>query len=515
MKPVLSPNQAAELDRRTQALGIGANLLMERAGRFVARAAVDLCGGVYGRRAVVVCGKGNNAGDGLVAARHLARWGMRVAVELVGAPGDLREPAATNAARLAGVVGVRVRAASAASLERELARADVAIDALFGTGFRGIPQDAWAEAIESINSAKIPTIAVDMPSGVNGDTGAVEGEAVHADLTVTFGAAKTGAVLLPGAEFAGTVRVVDIGFPAGLIEADTFVIEPSDVAAAVPTRPVDSHKRAAGVLLIVAGSRGMTGAVALVARAAMRLGTGLVTVAVPECILAVVQASLEEATFLPLPETADGTIAPPALDAVLQRLGEAHALAIGPGLSTNQETAEFARELIRSCPVPMVADADALNAFAGRAQDLADRKSEAVITPHAGEFRRLTGTSTREQAADRPSGVRALAKMTGAVTLLKGSRTLIAEPGGLVRVNPTGSSVLATAGSGDVLTGAIGGLLARGVVPAEAAASAAYLHGLAGVLAGALNGEGTVAGDLVELLPDALAKVERTVDGIL
>lgn len=507
MKPVLSPHQAAELDRLTQARGISADLLMERAGRAVARAAVDLCGGVYGRRAVVVCGKGNNGGDGLVAARYLARWGMRVALEQVGVTDDLREPAATNAGRLRLATGVRIRTASAASLERELSRADVAIDALFGTGFRGIPEDDWAEAIEALNNAAVPTIAVDIPSGVNGATGAVEGEAVRADLTVTFGAPKAGAVLLPGAEFAGAVRVVDIGFPSDLIEADTFLIEPSDVAAAVPMRSVDSHKRAAGVLLIVAGSRGMTGAVALIARAAMRLGTGLVTVAVPQGILPVVQATLEEATFLPLPETSEGTVASSALDAVLQRLGEAHALALGPGLTTHKETAEFVRELIRSCPVPLVADADALNAFTDRAADLADRKSDAVLTPHAGEFARLTGTSAREQASDRLASVRALAKVTGAVTLLKGSRTLIAEPGGVVRVNPTGSSVLATAGSGDVLTGAIGGLLARGVAPADAAASAAYLHGLAGILSGARHGEGTVAGDLVELLPEALAKV--------
>jgi NAD(P)H-hydrate epimerase len=507
VKPILSPHQAAGLDRRTQALGITADLLMERAGRAVARAAVDLCGGVYGRRAVVLCGKGNNGGDGLVAARHLARWGMRVSVEQVGVTGELREPAATNAKRLEHATGVRVRAASAASLERELARADVAIDALFGTGFRGTPEDLWAEAIEELNNAVVPTIAVDIPSGVNGATGAVEGEAVRADLTVTFGAAKAGAVLMPGAEFAGAVRVVDIGFPAELIEADTFLIEPSDVVAAVPVRAADSHKRAAGVLLIVAGSRGMSGAVALIARAAMRLGTGLVTVAVPQGILPVVQAMLEEATFLPLAETAEGTIAASALDDVLERLGQAHALAIGPGVTTQPETAGFMRDLIRACPVPLVADADALNAFTDRAADLADRKSEAVLTPHAGEFARLMGTSPREQATDRLAGVRALAKATGAVALLKGSRSLIAEPGGVVRINPTGSSVLATAGSGDVLTGAIGGLLARGVAPAEAAASAAYLHGLAGILSGAIHGEGTVAGDLVELLPQALAKV--------
>ena len=259
MKPVLTPDEAGALDRATQEAGTPAEVLMERAGRAVARAAVDLVGGVYGRRAVVVCGKGNNGGDGLVAARHLARWGMRVAVIAVETADALREPAASNLARL-DEVGVRVRGWSSAALTHELARADVAIDALFGTGFRGFPEDAWADAIDGMNEGAAPVVAVDIPSGVNGATGAVEGLAVRADVTVTFGAAKVGAVLLPGAEYAGAVRVVDIGFPDELLRADAFLVEPSDVVGWFPTRPIDTHKRATGVLVVVAGSRGMTGA---------------------------------------------------------------------------------------------------------------------------------------------------------------------------------------------------------------------------------------------------------------
>ena len=510
MKPVLTPEQAVELDRATQARGLAAELLMERAGRAVARAAVDLCGGVYGRRAVVVCGKGNNGGDGLVAARYLSRWGMRVSVAMVEPPDALREPAASNVLRLRGESDARLIAYSAVSLARELARADVAIDALFGTGFRGIPENGWAEAIVALNACDAEVLAVDIPSGVSGETGAVEGEAVRADLTVTFGAAKIGAVLLPGAELAGALRVVDIGFPEDLVRADTFLIEPADVVAVLPLRQADSHKRASGVLLVVAGSRGMTGAAALIAAAAMRLGTGLVTVAAPASVLPTIQATLTEATFLPLPETTEGTVAAGALDLVLERLGGAHALALGPGLTSNEETAGFARDLVRSCPAPMIVDADGLNAFAGRVADLADRKSDAVLTPHVGEFTRLMGIGSRDLEADCLTHVRGLALRANAITLLKGSRSLIAEPGGLVRVNPTGTSVLATAGSGDVLTGVIGGLLARGVAPVEAAAAGAYLHGLAGILAGRDHGEGTLAGDLVDMLPEAVAKVEAS-----
>jgi len=504
--PVLDPAQAAALDAATQARGTSADVLMERAGRAVARGAVDLIGGVYGRRAVVVCGRGNNGGDGLVAARHLARWGVRVAVSWVEEPGELREPAAGNLGRLAEV-GLTATVATPATLARELARADVAIDAIFGTGFRGVPEGPWAAAIAELNAGPAPAVAIDLPSGVNGATGAVEGLAVACDLTVTFGAPKIGAVLLPGAEFAGAVRVVDIGFPADLIETDVFLTEPTDVAAAVPVRAPDTHKRAAGVVLVVAGSRDMTGAARLIAEAAGRAGAGLVIAAVPIGILPAVQAGVTEAVFVGLPETADGGIAQAAVDPVLAALADANALAIGPGLTAQTETARFVREVVAACPVPAVIDADALNAFAGRAEDLADRKAAAVLTPHAGEFGRLSGVSAAALAGDRVTHARALAAEADAVALLKGSRTVIAHPDGSVRINPTGSAVLATAGSGDVLTGIIGGLLARGTEPLEAAAAGAYLHGLAGMLAGQRSGDGTLAGDLLPRIPDAVARV--------
>ncbi|MGZ5298903.1 MAG: NAD(P)H-hydrate dehydratase [Actinomycetota bacterium] len=509
MKPVLTPDQASALDRETQARGVPAELLMERAGRAVARSALDVMGGSYGRRAVVVCGKGNNGGDGLVAARHLARSGVRVAVVAVEALDDLREPAAHNAARLDEVTSLRVLPFAAAMLDRELGRADVAVDALFGTGFRGIPEDDWADAIAGMNASPVPVVAVDIPSGVNGATGAVEGDAVRADLTVTFGAPKVGVVVLPGAERAGVVRVADIGFPKDLVLVDAFLTEPADVAAVLPEREIDTHKRATGVLVVVAGSRDMTGAARLVARAAGRIGAGLVQVAVPEGILPIVQAGLVETTFLPLPETSAGTVAVSALGALLDRLEAADALAIGPGLSANEETADLVRRLVRDCPVPFVLDADGLNAFEGRAAELADRKSDAVLTPHVGEFVRLSGVSARELAEDRLTHARALAGLTGAVTLLKGSRTLVTTPDGVVRINPTGGPVLATAGSGDVLTGIIGGLVARGLDPADAASAGAYVHGLAGILAGRSSGEGTLASDIARSVPEAVQRVRE------
>ena len=508
MKPILTPQEAVELDRATQAAGVAAEVLMERAGRAVARAVLDLLGGAYGRRAVVVCGKGNNGGDGYVAARVLARTGMRVTVHAVEPVAELREPAAANARRVAGETDVVVRPVSAARLAADLSRADVSVDAVFGTGFRGLPEDEWADAIDELNRSDVPVVAVDIPSGVEGETGAVRGSAVVADLTVTFGAAKVGAVLLPGAELAGDVRVVDVGFRGEALRAGAWLAEPSDVAATWPSRDADTHKRASGVLVVVAGSRGMTGAPALIAEAAARVGAGLVIVAAPASALAGVQAAMTEAVAVPLAETRDGAVAEGAVPSILEALERADALAIGPGLTT--EAAPVVRAVLGASPVPAVLDADGLNAFAGDAASLADRSVDAVLTPHLGEFGRLTGVKGSDVDADRLGHVRALASTSRAVVLLKGSRTVIADPAGDVRINPTGSPVLATAGSGDVLTGVIGGLLARGVPALDAATSGAYVHGIAGTLAGRATVEGTLARDVIAHLPQA---VVRTLGG--
>src|ERR687887_207977 len=250
--------RASELDRGAQARGVPAETLMERAGRETARIAVELAGGRYGRRAVVVCGKGNNGGDGFVAARYLAGWGLGVLVMLLRSDDELREPAATNLARLRET-GARIRGFTDAGLERELARADVVVDAIFGTGFRGTPKDPSAAAIGRLEATGAPVVSVDIPSGVNGESGAVEGPAVSADVTATFGALKAGLVLLPGAERTGIVEVVDIGFPPDVIHADLQLVEAEDVAAVVPRRAADTHKRASGVVLVIGGGRAGTG----------------------------------------------------------------------------------------------------------------------------------------------------------------------------------------------------------------------------------------------------------------
>jgi ADP-dependent NAD(P)H-hydrate dehydratase / NAD(P)H-hydrate epimerase len=506
MLPVLTAVDTHALDRKTEARGTTVVTLMERAGFAVARAAVAAAGGVYGRRAVVACGKGNNGGDGLVAARHLDRWGVAVEVFLLaeptsGAPSVMRD-------RLQGA-GVRVQEFDRPAFGRALDRADVVVDAIFGTGFRGQVGGLHADVIGAINQAWAAVIAVDIPSGVEGDTGAIRGPAVAADVTVTFGAPKAGALLYPGADHAGVVEVADIGFPEDLLRpGDLTLVEPEDVRAWLPVRPPDTHKRRTGVVLVVAGSRRMTGAPRLVAEGAFRTGAGLVTVALPAGILPVVQATTTEATFLPIPEGPAGSVVEAGWDELAERLDAFDALAIGPGLTTDEETPEFVRRMVRQSSVPVVVDADALNAFAGRAGDLGLRRAPAILTPHTGEFARLFGMPAAEVLEDRPGLARKAAAETGCVVVLKGARTVVALPEGQVRVNPTGSPALATGGTGDVLTGAVAALLARGAAPPEAASAAAYIHGLAGEIAAARTGEGTVASEVARALPEAVRRVE-------
>jgi len=479
---------------------------MERAGDAVTRMTLEIAGGAYGRRAVVVCGKGNNGGDGLVAARLLDHQGMRVTVVALDEAALRSDLVGSQAARLGSETDVRVRTLDA--LARELARADVAVDAIFGTGFGGAVQGEAAQAIKVLDASAVPVVAVDIPSGVDGATGSVEGLAVHAAVTVVMGVLKPGVVLFPGAAHAGIVEVADIGIPPDLVHSNLSLVEFADIARLLPTRATQSHKRSSGVVLLVGGSRSMTGSIALAAQAAYRAGAGLVTVATAASAVPIVEASVTEAIYLPLPETGDGTIAEEAFEVLWDRLGDFDAFALGPGLSRNEASAEFARRVAAAVPAALVLDADGLGAFAGRASDLRDRAAaDLVLTPHAGEFARLSGQEVSEVEADRVGSVRLLAAEVEATVLLKGPRTLIGSSGGAVRVNPTGSAALATAGSGDVLTGTIAAFLGRGLDGPDAAMAGAFVHGLAGMFAGETTGEGSTAHDVAMYLPGAIEEV--------
>lgn len=506
MRKVVTPQQMGDADRATIEAGTPSLELMERAGRAVGRAALELAGGAYGRRLVIVCGKGNNAGDGLVAARFLSSRGAFPVVVLLQSAGQLSGDAETNHARL-GVV--RVIDFEPAKLERELRRASVIVDAIVGTGFSGKLEGPAALAVEAINSSNAPVVAVDIPSGVDGSTGAVEGPAVRADETVTMGAIKVGLVVHPGSEYSGEIRVADIGVAEDRIETNLWLATEEDVRSALPVRPPVAHKTSVGTALLIAGSVGMSGAAVLAARGALRAGAGLVTVAAPASVALEIDQTVLEATTLPLAETGRGTIEASAIDAVLERAEQADAVAVGPGLSRDSETIEFVHKLVGDLGKPLVLDADGINAFSGDPTPIARRKASTLLTPHPGELGRLLGNTTAQIGADRIDAARRAAEVTGAVVLLKGYRTVVAAPSGEAVVITTGGPALATGGSGDVLTGIAVALLAAGLDPFTAGWCAAWIHGRCGdLLTDSRGTRATVASDVIEVLPEVMRALE-------
>ncbi len=482
MEPIVTPEAMAEADRHTIAAGTPESVLVERAGRAVARHARRVLGAAYGRRVVVVCGKGNNGADGLVAARVLRARGVRVDVVELAAPVD-RD-----------------------AVERSIRRADLVIDAMYGTGFRGELEGDAAWSAGTAAALAVPVLAVDVPSGVDGLTGAVRGVAVHAAATVTFAARKPGLLFEPGRSHAGAVHVADIGIHLGATADRIAVLDARDVAGALPERPPATHKWASG-LMVVGGSGGMTGAPTLASHAAMRAGAGIVFCGIPGTAAAR-QASGTEVITRALPDVDDGALARDAVDVVLDGIERFRALAVGPGLGSHPATRAAVVELVRRAPVPLVLDADGLNALDGDLAPLvarADAGHATVVTPHDGEYRRLAGRAVDD---DRLASARWLAERSGAVVLLKGTTTVVAPPGedhGPTWLNPTGTSALASAGTGDVLTGVVAAFLARGVAPAMAAATAAWVHGRAAQELG----PGLVAGDVAAALPSTLAAVRR------
>ncbi|MEX1008917.1 MAG: NAD(P)H-hydrate dehydratase [Acidimicrobiia bacterium] len=479
MEPVLTPEAMGRADQRTIEGGTPVAVLMERAGRAVAWEARRVARGCYGRRAVVVCGKGNNGGDGLITAATLESWGMRAHVVELAAGVDRR------------------------ALTRALARADLAIDAMYGTGFRGALEGDAAWFVDELSAWGGPVVAVDIPSGVDGLTGEVQGTAVRANSTVTFAARKPGLVFEPGRSHAGRITVAQIGIDLGDDGADLpqiALFEANDVRHALPPRAPTAHKWAAGVM-VVGGSGGMTGAPMFVSHAAMRAGAGIVWCGLPGDDAAN-RAGGTEVITRALPATPEGALALLAADAVLADIARFRALALGPGLGLDPAVRGAVCALVAEARVPLVLDADGLNALNGDLEPLRARQTlgvPTVLTPHDGEYARLAGEPVGD---DRIAAATRLADRSGAVVLLKGPGTVIAAPAsGRIALNGTGSSALATAGSGDVLTGVIAAFLARGLPGFEAAACAAWVHGRAADRAAeSMGATGVVAGDLLEAL---------------
>ena len=505
----------AAMDRQaTEQYAIPSLVLMENAGRAVATLADQAAGGLRGRAVAVFCGKGNNGGDGLVAARHLLRAGAHPRVFVIGSFQDLKGDARKNL-DMATRAGVKVTSLSDTSaleaVAGEVRHSAFVIDALFGTGFKPPAGGFHEEVISFINSLDLTTLAVDIPSGLSADHGRLAGVAVTADHTVTFGLPKVGQFLYPAAAQYGRLTLADIGFPAALeekISASHRLVTSRCASALLSPRPPDSHKGKCGHLLILAGSRGMVGAAILAARGGLRAGAGLVTVALPESQAPPSLDGLPEAMILPLPETSRGTPAEGALEVLLEQIPGKQAMVIGPGLSRHKSTARLVRELITRVRVPLVVDADGLNAIAECPSILLESASEIVATPHPGELGRLLGLGAAQIQEQRIEMARNFSKKYGLLVVLKGAGTVVASPSGQVSINTTGNAGMATGGMGDVLTGAIGALIAQGHGPLEAAVLGAYLHGLAGDIAAAETGpRGYLAAEVADLLPSALASL--------
>lgn len=495
-------DEMSRADQNAQRLGIPGGVLMERAGVAITE---EIIKRFPPQATLVVCGGGNNGGDGFVIARELDRLGYLVSV--IATKDEDSGDAKTNLDVLRNL-GIYVHPAE--DLDGLLDDAALVVDALLGTGFRGEVRERESAVISAINASKLPVVSVDMPSGVNGSTGEVAGAAIRATLTVCPHAAKVGCVVSPGLEFAGEVSVVGIGLPkkAG-VEPSTRLTTRESLAGLVPRISGDVHKYSAGAVMAVAGSRAMTGAAVLVVGGAQRAGCGTTFLAVPESTASALDLRLTETLVYGVAEDAEGHTAPEALDEILAAGERASAFVIGPGIGVGDGQRDLLEGLLREVGVPMLLDADAITNLVGT-DFISRRTAPTILTPHAGELGRLLGTGAEEVSSHRLQSACRAAEENGCVVLLKGADTLVAGPGRAASVNTTGSVALATGGTGDVLAGAIAALLARGMEPFDAARAGAWVHGRAAELWLEETGfpaESLAATDLSDYLPRAMSEV--------
>ena len=531
---LVTASEMLAIDHAAISRGTPSLKLMERAGREAARVIVGWWRGVTAAKAgpirrrpatgarpprgkvIVLAGPGNNGGDGFVCAKHLKAAGFTVRVLVAAEEGSLSSDAAASHAvcereRTPVTFLPDPRAWGPAS-EAAFASHDAIflVDALLGTGSKGAPRGPVAAAIEMAERSERPIASIDIPSGLDPSTGFREQPAIRADLTVTLALPKRGLAMEPGRSSAGLVEIVDIGIPAPIVEEmiSGMVVADADWARSLlPTRPMDAHKGSVGRVLVVGGSAGYMGAVALAAEAALRTGAGYVSAAVPMSCVDALESRVAEVVKRGLPETPERALSLKAREEILAEAIRADVVAIGPGLSRNEEALELARELVERVEAPIVLDADGLNAFEGRG--VHRMHGPLVLTPHFAEAARLSGRSLAEIARDAAGWARRFSDESGAIVCLKSTPMVTAVPAEPLILNATGNPGMATAGAGDVLTGTIAGLMAQGVDAEEAAALGCYIHGLAGnVAARRLGMRGLIAGDIVRALPAAITALE-------
>ncbi|SHH85779.1 NAD(P)H-hydrate epimerase [Sporobacter termitidis DSM 10068] len=507
---LLNAAQMRALDRYAiDILGVPSTLLMTNAARQVAEAALELIsepGPAAGKCAAVFCGPGNNGGDGVAAASYLLKKGVKVRVFLTGNRDKMTADTAEMERRLNEDGAVLEDYAGAADVEYYVNHCGVIVDALFGIGLNTALRGDALDAVRLINGASAPVVAADIPSGVEADTGNILGEAVGADVTVTFSLPKPGQFVEPGCTCCGSVRIADIGIPAELLdkaEADCRAVTAGEIT--LPRRRPDTHKGDYGRDLIIAGSVGFTGAPVLAARAASAAGAGLVSLGVPETIYNIAAVKCDEEMPFPLPCTAEGSLGGLAVYPILDRLKKADVCLVGPGLGRSQAAREIVFAILKEAAVPVVLDADGINAVSGNIDILDEALAPVILTPHAGEFKRLGGNA---EGGARLSEARRFAVSHGCILVLKGHRTITALPDGAVCVNTTGGPAMAKGGTGDVLAGMIAALVGQKFPLKDAVLAAVYLHGLAGDLCQARYGEYSVtAGRIIDMLPEAIKTV--------
>jgi NAD(P)H-hydrate epimerase len=509
---IATAEEMRRIDRKAvEEYGIPSLILMENAGRGVAQTAEREFGPLRGKTVTLICGKGNNGGDGLAAARHLMNQGVETRVYLAAEVEALSEDARRNLdiyRKMEGEVHPQ-GAYNRGNLRLALMHSHLIVDALLGTGLNAAVREGIAEAVALINKASEsgrPVFSIDIPSGIHADTGAVMGCAVKAGVTLSLALPKRGHYLFPGAEHRGRLLIQDIGIPQTMdliAQIPVEEIEPPPL----PSRSRDAHKGDFGHVLVVAGSIGKSGAAAMTALAALRAGAGLVTLAAPRSTQSLLAARLTEVMTVPLPETEEGTL---SLDAERPLLELAHGksvVAVGPGLTAEKETAELVRRLTRAVAVPLILDADGINTLSGHLEILSSRSAPLLLTPHPGEMGRLVGEDAREVQNRRIETVQDFCKRFASILILKGAHTLVGDSQGRIWVNTTGNPGMATAGSGDVLTGLIAGLAGQGMDLLSAAQAGVYRHGEAGDLAARDIGErGMIAGDILDRIPTVLRR---------
>ncbi|HPA46397.1 MAG TPA: NAD(P)H-hydrate dehydratase [bacterium] len=519
--PIVTGSVMASIDRTAQERwGVAGLYLMERAGEAFTQVLLDSSRGFDCTRPAILCGAGNNGGDGFVIARRLADIGFKPVILMTTEPQRLRGDAKTNYQRLLeqDLQPILLDEETAPTvLRRSIGQATVVVDAVLGTGISGAPKGLAAITIMEMNAGRAPVVSVDIASGIGADTGSVDGGAVSAAVTVTFGLPKVGHFLPPGINFRGDLAIRDIGFPASLLDEaphDAVVLEQADIAAIVPRRTASCHKGTAGHLCVIAGSRNMSGAALLCARAACQAGAGLVTLAMPVSLIPIAAASLWEALLFPLPETLDGTLAEDAAARVLESSHRFTAAVIGPGLSQQEETKSVVRQLVRDLEIPILIDADGLNALTPGL--LSSRSYPWAATPHPGELARLLdAASASEIQSDRWGWARRAQETLNGPVALKGAATVVAASGKPLLVNPTGGPEMASGGMGDVLSGIVGSLLAQGCGPEDALCAGAYLHGLAADLLARREGYcALTAGDVSGMIQASVAHVLGRAEGI-